>query len=46
MSCEYKIWREIDLREKMNHPFYYPENDGVGATTGDRRSLIDVIILQ
>ena len=38
-----KIWREIDLREKMNHPFYYPENDGVGATTGDRRSLIDVI---
>ena len=19
-----KIWREIDLREKMNHPFYYP----------------------
>jgi gliding motility associated protien GldN len=38
-----KIWREIDLREKMNHPFYYPENDGVGSTTGDRRSLIDVI---
>jgi gliding motility associated protien GldN len=38
-----KIWREIDLREKMNHPLYYPENDGVGTTTGDRRSLIDVI---
>ena len=19
-----KIWREIDLREKVNHPFYYP----------------------
>ena len=38
-----KIWREIDLREKINHPFYYPENDGVGATTGDRQSLIDVI---
>ena len=33
-----KIWREIDLREKMNHPFYYPEYDGVCATTGDRRS--------
>ena len=47
ITC-YKIswiffWREIDLREKMNHPFYYPENDGVGSTTGDRRSLIDVI---
>jgi len=38
-----KIWREIDLREKMNHPFYYPENDGEINTTGDRRSLIDVI---
>ena len=38
-----KVWREIDLREKMNHPFYYPENDGVGTTTSDRRSLIDVI---
>ena len=20
-----KIWREIDLREKVNHPFYYPD---------------------
>jgi gliding motility associated protien GldN len=38
-----KIWREIDLREKMNHPFYYPENDGEINTTGDRKSLIDVI---
>jgi gliding motility associated protien GldN len=38
-----KIWREIDLREKMNHPFYYPENDGVGHTIEDRKSLIDVI---
>ena len=24
-----KIWREIDLRQKMNHPFYYPENNGI-----------------
>ena len=24
-----KIWREIDMRQKINHPFYYPENDGV-----------------
>jgi len=38
-----KIWREIDLRQKINHPFYYPENDGVGHTINDRKSLIDVI---
>jgi len=38
-----KIWREIDMRQKINHPFYYPENDGVGHTILDRRSLIDVI---
>ncbi len=40
-----KIWREIDLRQKINHPFYYPENNGEAnaAVTGDRRSLIDVI---
>jgi len=38
-----KIWREIDLRQKINHPFYYPENDGVGHTILDRKSLIDVI---
>jgi len=40
-----KIWREIDLRQKINHPFYYPENNGIvgSAMTGDRKSLIDVI---
>jgi len=40
-----KIWREIDLRQKINHPFYYPENNGIpgAAITGDRKSLIDVI---
>tara|TARA_B100001142_G_C14323703_1_gene651456 strand:- start:1550 stop:2455 length:906 start_codon:yes stop_codon:yes gene_type:complete len=40
-----KIWREIDLRQKINHPFYYPENDGIpgAAVTDDRKSLIDVI---
>jgi len=38
-----KIWREIDMRQKINHPFYYPENDGVGHTIEDRKSLIDVI---
>ena len=38
-----KIWRDIDLRQKINHPFYYPANDGEQTVTGDRRSLIDVI---
>ena len=38
-----KIWRDIDLRQKINHPFYYPANDGAQTVTGDRRSLIDVI---
>jgi hypothetical protein len=40
-----KIWREIDLRQKINHPFHYPENNGIvgSAMTGDRKSLIDVI---
>ena len=38
-----KIWREIDLRQKINHPFYYPENDGLSHTIFDRKSLIDVI---
>jgi gliding motility associated protien GldN len=38
-----KIWREIDLRQKINHPFYYPENDGNEHTIEDRKSLIDVI---
>ncbi len=37
------VWREIDLRQKINHPFYYPENDGVAHTIEDRKSLIDVI---
>ena len=38
-----KIWREIDLRQKINHPFYYPKNNGSGSRTDDRKSLIDVI---
>ena len=38
-----KVWREIDLRQKINHPFYYPENDGEANVTADRSSLIDVI---
>ncbi|HLG02043.1 MAG TPA: gliding motility protein GldN [Bacteroidia bacterium] len=33
-----RIWRTIDLREKMNHPYYYPEipHDGL-------KSLFDLI---
>jgi len=40
-----KVWREIDLRQKMNHPLYYPLNNGSpeAAITQDRKSLIDVI---
>jgi gliding motility associated protien GldN len=40
-----KIWREIDLRQKINHPFYYPMNNGDvdQIRTDDRKSLIDVI---
>ena len=33
------IWRMIPLREKMNHPLYYPE-----TSIGDRMSLIDLLL--
>jgi gliding motility associated protien GldN len=33
-----RVWRTIDLREKMNHPLYYPEEP-----LADRMSLFDVI---
>lgn len=33
-----RIWREIDLREKINHPLYYPT-----IPINDRKSLFDVI---
>lgn len=33
-----RIWREIDLREKINHPLYYPI-----TPIADRKSLFDVI---
>lgn len=33
-----RIWRVLDLREKLNHPFYYPTKP-----TNGRKCLIDVI---
>lgn len=33
-----RIWREVDLREKINHPMYYPT-----SPINDRKSLFDVI---
>jgi gliding motility associated protien GldN len=33
-----RVWRTIDLREKLNHPLFYPE-----VPISDRRSLYDVI---
>lgn len=33
-----RIWQRMDLRQKMNHPFYYPIDE-----IEDRKSLFDVI---
>jgi gliding motility associated protien GldN len=33
-----RVWRAIDLREKMNHPYYYPLD-----ATGKRASLFQVL---
>jgi len=33
-----RVWRVIDLREKMNHPLYYPDQPIL-----DRKSLFDVM---
>ncbi len=35
---EKRVWREIDLREKINHPLYYPTEDVNG-----RASLLQVL---
>ncbi len=33
-----RVWRTVDLREKMNHPLYFPTE-----SINDRKSLFDVI---
>jgi gliding motility associated protien GldN len=33
-----RVWRQIDLKEKINHPLFYPTEP-----TTDRKSLFDVI---
>ena len=33
-----RVWRNIDLKEKINHPLYYPT-----SIIGDRKSLFQVI---
>tara|TARA_B110000444_G_C18762413_1_gene558254 strand:+ start:98 stop:1006 length:909 start_codon:yes stop_codon:yes gene_type:complete len=36
-----KIWRDIDLRQKINHPFYYPQEGE--AETVDRDNLFTAL---
>jgi len=36
-----KIWRNIDLRQKMNHPLYFPT-----TPIGDRASLVYIILAE
>jgi len=39
MAWAKKIWRVLDLKEKINHPLYYPT-----TKTDDRYSLIDLLM--
>jgi len=38
MMWSKRVWRTLDLREKMNHPLYYPED-----RIHDRKSLFDAL---
>jgi len=38
------IWREIDLRQKINHHFYYPDIKNKEDLNPENMSLIDVIM--
>jgi len=37
-----KIWRKLDLRQKINHPFYYPQDKGEQSTV-DRDNLFSCL---
>lgn len=41
VAWEKRVWREVDLREKINHPLYYPIT--FDASTNGRWSLIRVL---
>ena len=38
------IWREIDLRQKINHHFYYPDIKNPEDLNPENMSLIDVVM--
>ncbi|MBE50193.1 MAG: hypothetical protein CMP51_00610 [Flavobacteriales bacterium] len=38
------VWREIDLRQKINHHFYYPAISERNHLNPDQMSLIDVVM--
>ena len=38
-----KIWRDIDLRQKINHPLYYPQDPSGQAATIDRENLFTLL---
>jgi hypothetical protein len=38
-----KIWREIDLRQKINFPLYYPQEDIATNETVDRDNLFKAL---
>ncbi len=39
VTWEKTIWREVNLREKMNHPLYFPTQN-----IGDRKNLVNLIL--
>lgn len=39
VTWEKTIWREVNLREKMNHPLFFPTTN-----LGDRKNLVNLIL--